>query len=270
MERKLIGVGVSAEVFEYGNDSILKLFKENIDVYTVKREFEISRYAYENKIPTPEPKEIIQENNRNGIIYEKVNGEDLFKVLNPKNRWKILSKMAELQYSINKIEYNNNTHTYKKDLAYAIMESKYFSEYEKEIIKEDINKLPDGNKLIHGDFHQGNVMFLNNEYTIIDWGLGKQGIIAYDAARTAMMIKYTETQENAPLVETLCNKILRNIMARVYINKYCKISGMKKADLADMKLPIYLDQLNFNYSEKEKEKIVRMIKKGIYKRQTGV
>jgi hypothetical protein len=59
MERKLIGVGRTSEVYEYGNDCILKLFTDEIKLDAVKKEYDFSRFAYENDLPTPEPKEII-------------------------------------------------------------------------------------------------------------------------------------------------------------------------------------------------------------------
>jgi len=95
--------------------------------------------------------------------------------------------------SINKIDFTYN-YTYKKDFEHHISECKYLTDNEKEIIKKIIGKLPDGSKLCHGDFHPGNVMYYEGKYYIIDWALGMQGTMAYDVARTVMMMKYVGIQ----------------------------------------------------------------------------
>jgi len=273
MERKIIGEGYFAEVFEYGNNNVLKLFKEIYSKDSMNNiaeiEFNISKYAYDNNIKTPKPKEIIHENNRIGIIYEKINGETLAKLHNSKNINEIIIKMVELQYRINKIDYKNNNYTYKKYFEHMIMICEYLSDKEKELLKENINKLPDGNKLCHGDFRPANIILIDDEYYIIDWGMGMQGTMAYDVAKTIMLMKICWDTRKRSVLKIIYDKIYKNKLADTYIKKYCKISGIKKWELKIYKLPLYVEQLYFDHNIKQKGKIIKKIKKEINKMQTS-
>jgi uncharacterized protein (TIGR02172 family) len=269
MERKLIGFGRTADVFEYNNDCILKLYNKQIDNNTIKREFDFSKFAYENNIPTPEPIEIIQEQGRAGIIYRKINGESLLKML-MKNIFKIkkiFSEMAELQYKINDMEFNDDTHTFKKYLKWAVEENKYINEAEKNEIQKYIKELPDGKKLCHGDFHPENILYCDEKYYIIDWMTGMQGTIAADVARTEMIIKNAEIPGKVPFIIKIVFRIMQDKMSKIYVKEYCKISGIKIDEIKIWKLPLYVARLNENNSNEEEERILETIRKEMKKRQ---
>jgi hypothetical protein len=60
-----------------------------------------------NNIQTPEPKEIIMENNRIGIVFQKINGKTLSAM---QNKNELMQRMAELQYNINKTDFDPHLH----------------------------------------------------------------------------------------------------------------------------------------------------------------
>ncbi|MDR1219357.1 MAG: phosphotransferase [Treponema sp.] len=263
MERKLIGAGRTSEVYEYGDDCILKLFTDEIKLDMVKKEYDFSRFAYENDLPTPEPKEIMYEKDRIEILYEKINGEPLLKIamMNVLAIKKILSKMAELQYKINSMEYDNGAYTFKKYLERAIEENIFITGIEKKNMKEYINKLPGGNKVCHGDFHPENILCSNGKYYIIDWMTGMQGPPAADVARTEMILKNAEIPGRAMFFIKILIRIVQSKMAKMYVKEYCRISGMKKNELDIWRLPLYVARLNEKNSKKEEERLMKIIRK---------
>jgi hypothetical protein len=105
MEYKLIGSGRTSDVFEYG-EYVLKLYKEYMDEGSVEREYYFSKLAFTDNIKTPEPKSIVYEQNRKGIIFQKINGEPLLKIIigNPLRIKKLLKIFVELQFKIHKIK----------------------------------------------------------------------------------------------------------------------------------------------------------------------
>jgi uncharacterized protein (TIGR02172 family) len=262
MERKLIGAGRTSEVYEYGDDCILKLFTSEIKLDAVKKEYGFSRFAYENDLPTPEPKEIVYEKNRIGILYERINGEPLLKIVmrNVLAMKKIFSKMAELQYKINSIEYDNGAYTFKKYLERAIEENKFITGIEKNNLKGYINKLPDGNKVCHGDFHPENILCSNGKHYIIDWMTGMKGPPAADAARTGMILKNAEIPGKTLFFIRILLRIVQSKMAKMYVKEYCRISGIKKDELDMWELPLYVARLNEKNSKKEEKRLIKIIK----------
>ena len=95
-----IAVGNTAEVYDYEPGWILKLFKERFSREAVEYEFNINRAVEQAGIPVPKTgKEIIEIEGRFGILYEKVNGLPMARILE-KRPWKMFSfarKIAELQ-----------------------------------------------------------------------------------------------------------------------------------------------------------------------------
>jgi uncharacterized protein (TIGR02172 family) len=232
----------------------LKLFTDEIRLDSLKKEYYFSKFAYENGLPTPEPKKIIHEKDRIGIIYEKINGGPLLKIAmgNLFAVKKILSKMAKLQYKINSIKYDNDTYTFKKYLKRAIKGNEFITEIEKKNMKEYINKLPNGNKVCHGDLHPDNILFSNSKYYIIDWMTGMRGLMAADVARTETILKNAEIPGKMMFFIRILLGIAQNKMAKMHVREYC---GMKKEELDIWKLPLYVARLNEKNSKKEKRKV---------------
>jgi thiamine kinase-like enzyme len=271
MEQKIVGFGRTSDVYEYGTDCVLKLFKEGIDIETVETEYNLSKYVYAKGVPTPKPKEILHYNNRIGITFQKISGKTLLKVF-LENVFKIynnISKMAELQNKINQIIIENNGYTFKKYLKCTIINSKYLTEVQKKFMGKYINQLPDGINLCHGDFHPENILVFNGNFYIIDWMTGMQGPIAADVARTEMILKNAEIPDDLSFFRKYLISIAQGIVAKLYVKKYCKISGIKISELSIWKLPLYIARLDEKNSKMEEERILKKIKKELEKRQTS-
>lgn len=81
----IIGKGGTAEVIEYGEVKVCKLFYEGQPEEFVKLEYENAKEMYKNRISVPRALEIISIERRNGIIYEKIYGKSLWKLLKEEN-----------------------------------------------------------------------------------------------------------------------------------------------------------------------------------------
>lgn len=46
MEMKLVGEGRTAEIWEHGDQKILKLYREDISEHNISQEYKISQYVY--------------------------------------------------------------------------------------------------------------------------------------------------------------------------------------------------------------------------------
>lgn len=75
---KKIGDGNTAEVYEYGNHQVCKLFKEDYPIECVKLEFENTKTMYELGIRVPRTFQIVEIEGRHGIIYEKIIARTFF------------------------------------------------------------------------------------------------------------------------------------------------------------------------------------------------
>ena len=270
MEYKLIGSGKTSDVFEYG-EYVLKLYKEFMDEGSIEMEYYFSKLAFNNNIKTPEPKSIIYEQNKKGIIFQKINGKALLKINigNPLRIKKLLKIFVKLQFEIHKIKLNNSEYTFKDYLNKSIEKSHFMNNDDKAYIHKYIRKLPEGNNLCHGDFHPENVLLEKNEYYVIDWMTGMQGNIAADAARTEMIIQNAEIPGNIPYIIKRIMQIFQKKLSQIYIKEYCKISGMKKVEIEKWKLPLYVARLDENNSKEEENRLLRYIENEMKKQKNS-
>ena len=181
---KLIAKGNTAEIYEYGDNLICKLFYPQYQTDYIEHEFHNATMAWKLGIRTPKAHRIIVEGRRQGIIYDQIVGE----VLSVK-----FSEPSEPAYDV---WMNRFADFHKQLMQYSIDDAisykdflKMFATDEETIAK--INALADGNCFIHGDFHMENVMLdENNKIVLIDMMNVCKGTALYDVARTYFLLSY--------------------------------------------------------------------------------
>ena len=181
---RLIAKGNTAEIYEYGDNLICKLFYPQYQTDYIEHEFHNATMAWKLGIRTPKAHRIIVEGGRQGIIYDQIVGE----VLSVK-----FSEPSEPAYDV---WMNRFADFHKQLMQYSIDDAisykdflKMFATDEETIAK--INALADGNCFIHGDFHMENVMLdENNEIVLIDMMNVCKGTALYDVARTYFLLSY--------------------------------------------------------------------------------
>lgn len=81
MKAKLVGEGRTAEIWQHDDQRILKLYREDIAEQHVSREYKISQFVHARGVRTPQPFELIFEQNRQGIVFQQIQGPSLLKVM---------------------------------------------------------------------------------------------------------------------------------------------------------------------------------------------
>ncbi|MFT8352909.1 hypothetical protein [Clostridium saccharoperbutylacetonicum] len=74
---KVIGVGNTASVHEWGKDKVIKLFYPDYPKKAVEKEFHNAMTIRNMDFPKPKAYEIISYEDRLGIIYDMIRGESL-------------------------------------------------------------------------------------------------------------------------------------------------------------------------------------------------
>ena len=190
---KLIAKGNTAEVFEYGEDKVLKLFKPGYPVEQIQREFNNTVIMNRICVHTPKAFEIVEHEGRHGIVFQKIVGVDLFSeyLKNPSDEKiasVILTDLSDIQEKI-LLEKTEEGISYKIYLEW---------------FGYDASNLPDGNFICHGDLHPGNIIRTQkNELYLIDFMNVCRGPKEYDVARTYVLLT-----ENNPEAKAVGKKYL--------------------------------------------------------------
>lgn len=129
--------------------------------------------------------------NRYGIIFDRITGISLTKLpdKNPLELFRIAGTLARLHYGIHQIQSDR----YKdiKVILNSCLSSEplsFLSSEEKEKAKSYISGLPNGNSILHLDFHPENVIVQGKDEIIIDWMTAAKGNPAADVAFTFLLL----------------------------------------------------------------------------------
>ncbi|MDQ0195189.1 phosphotransferase family protein [Paenibacillus wynnii] len=262
MKVELIGEGRTAEILQHTNQTIVKLYRENIPEQNILREFKISQFVYTQGIRSPKPFELISIDDRKGIVFEQIQGPSLLKMIS-KNPWRVsqyAKMMAELHYSLHKLDATEEIGHQKEMLSRCIKEAPMLDIGEKSAILSYLENLPENHKLCHGDFHPDNVL-LDQEAWIIDWMTGLAGDPNGDAARSVIMFSIGAIPQQAPLPVKLMIGFIRKRLTKGYIREYLRLSGQSYADIDQWVLPVAAARLVEWLPHTEKEQLLTEIRK---------
>lgn len=209
-----IAIGNTAEVYDYGEGKILKLFKEGYFLENIHREFNNSTLVNKFGIPSPKAYEIIPDvmDGRTGIVYEKINGYDLLQ--------EVMANIQNRKYVEQRLESFSAIH--KDFINHRSTECISYKDYLNYFGAPDVDSLPDGDFLCHGDFHFGNLLRSTqnpDQIYVIDFMNLCHGPKEYDVARAYVLL--TEDNLGSEIEPVIKNILLqaKQESGKYYLNK---------------------------------------------------
>ncbi|HHZ06453.1 MAG TPA: phosphotransferase [Clostridiales bacterium] len=262
---KMINQGNTAEIFQIDDKKILKLYRSGLPFPLCEKEFENTRIAKKLIGNVPLVYELIKDNDRCGIVFQKITGKDMITVI-AQNIWQIkrqAKNLAKFHFDMQK-ENSEHLQTVKEKLLADIETVECLSKEEKHKLFDYINALSDGNALCHFDYHPGNIIISSNKPIIIDWMTACIGCKCADIARTGILLKYGQMTQGNLIIRKLVPIVQKHIY-KIYIYEYKKISGTLQEDIDVWELPILAARLREWISEKEKSLILYKIREQLRK-----
>jgi uncharacterized protein (TIGR02172 family) len=227
-----LGRGRTAEVYEYGENEVLKLFLPGFSAEAVTREFELSSLAADSGLPVPKVLGRATHNGRSGIVYERVQGVTL-------TRWAIENPLrvrgagrilAELHSAIHKVQVDPTSPVPSQQESWArTLQNTDVPESARNSLPQWLAAIPQANALCHGDFHPDNVIMTAQGPMVIDWMTGTRGDPAADVARTWLILSTPALPPEVPMKPLV--RMIRHYFRESYLQTYLKISGIPMADI---------------------------------------
>jgi len=226
---KKIGTGRTAEVYDYMDNKVLKLFYSAFSVKIIEDEYLIAKKISNTTRLVPKVYDIVHIRNRTGIVYEKIEGKMLSDYLsgNIINTRKIIRKFAQTQKRISNINVENvPNHTNK--LRQRITSSRLLSDSEKETVLKYLSII-NNNEICHGDYHPENVFVdQNHDFKVIDWANMFVSNKYIDIARTYYLIKSGKSLNGKTKLGSLIEWFGRQIIAKFYWEEIKAGKGRKE------------------------------------------
>lgn len=267
MHGRMVAKGRTAEIYEYGRDKVIKLFRDGFPFELCRQEFEITTQLYAGGVACPNPYALIEMDGRTGIVYERVKGKSLLQKMR-NQAWTLKSKAKELAVQHRGIQQpvNFDLISVKEKLQQQINAAEGLTTLEKEQLRSCLYFMPDGNTLCHFDFHPGNILLAKKCPVTIDWLTAAKGDPLADVARTVVILKYSQLYRGngwAPnMAKSMQGKILQH-----YLEEYMAQTGCKLEAIERWELPVMAGRLCEWIPRKEKELLLKLIRDALARQQ---
>ena len=248
-EYRVIGIGATATVYEYGEEKVIKVFNEDISDKVITREFDNNRFAYEQKILVPQVFNIIKEDGKTAIVMERVIGESFLKAIvqSPDKSLSLSKKFAEIQYKMHCCTTSelvtSKLRTLQEFFTERINYSQDLNSKEKSQLQALLNAQKEGYSLCHNDFHPDNVIHSESKDIIIDWCDATSGNPWADVARTMLTLESTLLPTGVSKEIAIAINLVRGEVKKVYEKRYCELAGVKELPIQEWKVIVAASRL---------------------------
>jgi uncharacterized protein (TIGR02172 family) len=230
---KLIGKGLTAQVYAWGDRRVLKLFESWRPAAKVEKEFTITRMVHAAGLPVPAAYELVEVEGRKAIAFERVDGRSMFEqvVARPWQLFAAARQLAELHAQLHAIKAPAELPMLREQIAGWIDAAAELSAAAKEELRRCLATLPDGDALCHGDFHPANILLSARGPIIIDWSRATRGHPLGDVARTSHLFEAADLPEESPRHILWLFKVARATLHRTYLRRYFQLRPGTRSEL---------------------------------------
>lgn len=225
-----IGAGGSSEVFTFGSDAVVKLFRPEF-AYAADLEERATRAVHGRGLRTPEVRGRIELDGRPGLLLERIDGPLWFETLaDPARDAEGSERLASLH-----VELHGLRAPELPNLRELARPRPGRSAAELRAHGARVALVPEGESILHGDFHVGNVIG-SEPPAVIDWVNACTGPPACDVARSIVLIAYQGLRgPDSPKRRAYAER--RRTLAERYRRAYEARSGID-AEQIDRCLPL--------------------------------
>lgn len=169
---EVIGEGSNGIVYRLNPDTIIKVYKNNDALESIKRERELAKTALVLGVNTAIPFDVVKVGDLYGSVFELLSAKSITKLIvaEPENKDKYIEIFTNMLKEIHNTPVKPGTLPKVKDTAVG------WAEWLRPHLPADvcdklikmIKEVPDSDMMIHGDYHANNVHYANGEAILID------------------------------------------------------------------------------------------------------
>lgn len=253
--------GRTAQVLFWDNDKVLKLFREDFTLSHVQKEERIVRTVFETGLPVPAVHGIVEVDGRYGILFDRVDGPLMMEeMLTKPDQITHLTKLfAEIHAKMHIITIPDLP-SQRQKLASQIRSAPRLSDKERKAALSALTRLPEDDKLCHGDYHPGNILMSSQGPVVIDCADGSKGNPHADVARTLLLLHTAEPDWIDDMEQrTIIRKLIQSFPLDVYFQQYREFQSLSQEQLDTWKLPVAAARLSEGLRPIEKDRLMSIV-----------
>lgn len=216
-----IAVGRTADVYALDDDRVLKLLKQGFASAMAQTEADKTRTAHMAGASTPAVFDVVEADGRHGIVFERVEGDLLLDdIVLDAMRFREWAKVfADAHVGV--LSRSTSELPDIREVLRHKIESGDLPIAKEQAALAVLAVAPDGDSVLHGDFHPGNIIFTTGEPVTIDWVNAASGHAGADIARTLWLIS------PATMSDAIPNKRVMTMIQGYFRKRYRKICSSK-------------------------------------------
>jgi len=216
-----IAYGRTAEIYAWKDDQVLKLFHNFFTVDDIKYEQQIAQAIHASGLPVPYVGNIVQVKERTGLEYQRMEGNTMMELIFRKF-WMgahYARRMAQLHAEMHASTITVEIPKQHERLRRKIHQADELDGDLRHKILTELDTMPKGDRLCHGDFHPGNILVTAQGEVIIDWIDSTMGNPLADLARTTIITlgAAASSQIPNPVVKVVI-RLIHSIYRRHYFS----------------------------------------------------
>jgi aminoglycoside phosphotransferase (APT) family kinase protein len=215
--------GRTADVYAWEEGWVLKLFHDGFDLANVRYEARIARAVHASGLPVPLVGDLVQVDGRNGLLYKRVRGVSMSRLLQRKP-WRVLTyarRLGTLQAQMHARMlapvFTADVPAQQDRLRRKIRQAGALPAPLQAAVLIALDGMPEGARICHGDFHPGNVLLTTSGEVIIDWIDATRGNPLADVARTTIILLGAVESGQ---IRSLPTRALVRLFHAVYVRDY--------------------------------------------------
>jgi aminoglycoside phosphotransferase (APT) family kinase protein len=239
---------------------VIKLFHADRPTQAVERERSIAEVLNTLSLPIPRYDGARRVADRDGLIFERIDGGSMLSTF-VRRPWQVAwlaRQLAEIHFGLH-AQSAPELPRQRKYLRVMIERAPGLPELTRFSALERLERLPDGDRLCHGDFHPDNVVLSRRGFIVLDWMTATCGVPAADVARSLLLLEIGALPADTPRLVAAVTNALRRVFARQYWRRYAALSGLQRADLVAWHLPLLAARLNEAPPKHERERVLGLL-----------
>jgi aminoglycoside phosphotransferase (APT) family kinase protein len=254
---KLLGQGREAEIYEWADGQVLRLYRSAKSATRIEHEASAMRAAAERGVPAPQVFGMLTVDGRPGLLMERVDGADLITLLG-RRPW-TLFRAARMVGTTHAALHETRAPSDLEDLHSRIrrrlhqLPEALLPTHLRSFALHELDALPEGDRLCHGDFHPGNLLVTDRGATVIDWTAAARGDAVADVARTCLMLTVGVPEPSMPALIHRVQGFGRGAFVRSYLRAYRRFRSVDERLVHRWKVVRAADRLAEGIREEDEQ-----------------
>lgn len=254
-DARLLDSGMQAEIFEWGEGRVLRLVMEGGGDEIagaaggggamLAREAEVMRTASAGGVPVPAVHELLTVDGRPGMVMDRIDDGPMLSAMlgRPWRLLPLVRRFGEIQAQIHGTPAPEGLVTVHEWSRVQLAKLGAADAGLRAWAERELERLPSGDSLLHGDYHPLNLLMAGGEPQVIDWPAASVGPAEADIARTRVLVEAADPPNGSPVMLTLMGVFRKRLFVPRYLRAYGRMRAFDRELLERWRMVRAIDRL---------------------------